>query len=62
VWRTACAWAQYDAPSVRVPAGPEATAFTNANFIAPAQLVDSTQYEAKCVGISPTRGQTTQVP
>ncbi len=58
-WRTACAWAQYDPPTVRVPAGPQVAPFTNANFVSPAQMVDSSQYEARCVGISPSRGQTT---
>lgn len=57
-WRTACAWAQYDPPTVRVPAGPQATPLVDGNFINPAQMVDSSQYEAKCVGVSPSRGQT----
>ncbi len=58
VWKTACVWAQYDPPSVRVPTGPNAPALTNANFINPAQMVDPAQYEAKCVGVSPSKGQT----
>ncbi|MBL9038762.1 MAG: VWA domain-containing protein [Archangium sp.] len=58
-WRTACAWAQYDPPSVRVPAGPQVGPFANTNFVAPAQMVDSTQYESRCIGVSPTRGQAT---
>ena len=57
-WRTACAWAQYDPPTVRVPAGPQAAAFVDQSFINPSQMVDPKQYEAKCVGISPSRGQT----
>ncbi len=42
-WRTACAWAQYDPPSVRVPAGPDLTVNDN-NF---------SFTESKCVGIAP---------
>jgi hypothetical protein len=57
VWKTACVWAQYDPPSVRIPTGPNAPALTNANFINPAQMVDPAQYEAKCVGVSPSKGQ-----
>lgn len=56
-WRTACAWAQYDPPSVRVPAGPQTNPLKDSNFIDPSQMVDSSQYEAKCVGVSPNRGQ-----
>ncbi len=58
VWKTGCAWAQYDPPTVRVPAGPNTPAMTDADFVAPAQLVDSAGYESHCVGVSPTRGQT----
>lgn len=57
-WRTACAWAQYDPPSVRVPAGPQVGPFANNNFVAPAQLVDAAHFESRCVGVSPSRGQT----
>lgn len=57
-WRTACAWAQYDPPTIRVPAGPAATPLTSSHFIDPSQMVDSAQYESRCVGVSPSRGQT----
>lgn len=56
-WKTACAWAQYDPPSVRVPSGPEGTPFTNADFRAPAQLNSEADYDARCLGVSPSRGQ-----
>lgn len=62
VWKTGCVWAQYVFPSIRVPQGPEATPLTNANFYAPSQLVDPSQYESKCVGVSPSRGQVTTTP
>ncbi len=62
VWRTACVWAQYDPPSVRIPAGPEAPALQDQNFIAPSSMVDPAQYESSCVGVSPSRGQTGPVP
>lgn len=62
VWKSACVWAQFDPPSVRVPAGPEAPPLANNNFVAPAQMVDSAQYEARCVGVSPSRGQTGPTP
>ncbi len=56
-WRTACVWAQYDPPTIRVPAGPQASPLTNANFVNPSQMVDPAQYEARCAGVSPSRGQ-----
>jgi hypothetical protein len=58
VWKTACAWAQFAPPSCRVPAGPEAPTLSTANFVAPAQLNEASQYEARCVGISPSVAQT----
>ncbi len=56
-WRTACAWAQYDPPSVREPAGPQLAPFVDANFVRPNQLADSAAYDARCIGISPSKGQ-----
>lgn len=58
VWKTACAWAQFAPPSCRVPAGPETPPMTNGDFIDPAQMVDPSQYETQCVGISPSVAQT----
>ncbi len=55
VWHTACAWAQYAPPSVREPAGPQTNAITPAQFFPPAQLADSAAYDARCVGISPSK-------
>jgi len=51
VWRTACAWAQFD-PPVRVPEGPELQ-FDNSNFIAPSQMVSDADYLLNCVGTKP---------
>jgi hypothetical protein len=56
VWKAACFWAQYDPPSVRVPAGPEIPPLTNANFRPPQQLSNASQYDAECLGVSPSRG------
>ncbi len=61
-WRAACVWAQYDPPSVRVPAGPEAPPLTSASFVAPGDLVEAAQYESRCVGVNPSRGQTGPLP
>jgi len=53
VWRTACAWAQYAPPSIRVPTGAELT-FQNSNFLNPSQMVDDpTTYKGRCVGTPP---------
>jgi hypothetical protein len=52
VWKTACAWAQYDPPQVRVPAGPELT-FEDANFQSPNQMVSAADYASACVGVAP---------
>lgn len=61
-WKAACMWAQYDPPSVRIPTGPEAGPVTNANFFAPSGLVDSSNYDTRCLGVNPSRGQTGPVP
>jgi hypothetical protein len=61
-WKSACVWAQYDPPAVRVPAGPEAQPLTNANFVVPGDLIEPAHYDSRCVGINPSRGQTGPVP
>ncbi|MBE2249934.1 MAG: VWA domain-containing protein [Myxococcus sp.] len=61
-WKAACVWAQYDPPSVRVPAGPETQPLTNSDFYAPANMIEPAHYDARCVGINPSRGQTGPVP
>jgi hypothetical protein len=52
VWRSACAWAQYDPPSVRVPSGPDLT-LTDKNFVPANQLTLPDQFKTQCVGIAP---------
>lgn len=52
VWRTACAWAQYDPPAIREPAGPELL-FTQQNFVRPDQLTSQASYLSRCVGTPP---------
>ncbi|MFZ5468929.1 MAG: cell-cell cohesion protein MtsD [Myxococcota bacterium] len=52
VWRTACAWAQYDPPSIRVPLGPNLT-FADSDFLAPDQLNSSSAYNNRCIGVAP---------
>lgn len=52
VWRTACAWAQYAPPGVRVPLGPD-LALEDGNFYRPDQLTTSTNYLNRCVGQKP---------
>lgn len=52
VWRTACAWAQYAPPSVRVPLGPELT-LEDGDFHRPDRLNDATEYLQRCVGVAP---------
>lgn len=52
VWRTACAWAQYAPPSLRVPLGPELT-LEDANFRRPQDLNDMSEYMQRCVGDNP---------
>jgi hypothetical protein len=52
VWKTACAWAQYAPPSLRVPLGPE-LALENANFRRPDTLNEMSEYMTRCVGDAP---------
>ncbi len=53
VWRTACVWAQYDPPSVRVPTGPEVEVL-NSNFLSPSQMTgDPAAFKSRCVGTAP---------
>ncbi len=56
VWKAACFWAQYDPPSVRVPAGPEGPPLTNADFLVPQDISTPAQYDVTCLGVSPARG------
>ncbi|WP_375771158.1 VWA domain-containing protein [Archangium gephyra] len=51
-WRTACAWAQYAPPSVRVPLGPGLT-LEDGHFVRPDRLNEDTEYRARCVGERP---------
>ena len=51
-WRAACAWAQYDPPTVRTPAGPELT-LTDSDFVPPEQLNEDAEYQTRCVGTAP---------
>ncbi|ATB45743.1 cell-cell cohesion protein MtsD [Corallococcus macrosporus] len=53
VWRTACAWAQYAPPSVRVPLGPELT-FEDGDFRRPDTLSNPWNNQNDCVGIPPS--------
>ncbi|MGV3624272.1 MAG: cell-cell cohesion protein MtsD [Archangium sp.] len=57
VWRSACAWAQYSPPSLRVPAGPETDAIPDSRFFEPQNLITEAHYNDpdKCVGVSPAR-------
>jgi hypothetical protein len=52
VWRVACAWAQYDPPSVRVPLAPD-MAFQNRDFRRPPNLNSTAEYATGCIGIAP---------
>jgi hypothetical protein len=52
VWRSACAWAQYAPPSLRVPLGPELT-LENGNFRRPEDLNEMSEYMRRCVGDAP---------
>jgi hypothetical protein len=47
VWRTACAWAQYD-PPVRIPVGTAIT-FQDTDFIPPYQMILPADYQTQCV-------------
>ena len=51
-WRTACAWAQYDPPSVRVPSGPALT-LSDRDFQEPWELSLPDHFRTGCVGIAP---------
>ncbi len=53
VWRTACAWAQYAPPSVRVPVGPELV-FQDGDFRRPDTLSNPWNNQTDCVGIPPS--------
>ncbi|MFP2960166.1 cell-cell cohesion protein MtsD [Myxococcus sp. 1LA] len=57
VWRTACAWAQYAPPSVRVPLGPE-LAFEDGDFRRPDTLSNPWNNQNDCVGIPPSGSAT----
>ncbi len=48
-WRTACAWAQFDPPGVRVPIGPELV-LRESNFLQPPALRTEADFRTKCVG------------
>ncbi|MDY7226533.1 cell-cell cohesion protein MtsD [Hyalangium rubrum] len=52
VWRSACAWAQYAPPSVRVPLGPELN-LQDSNFRRPPDLNEMSEYMQRCVGDRP---------
>ena len=56
VWRTACVWAQYDPPSVRVPAGPAGEPLVESDFVEPRNLNSAAEYNTSCRGISPVAG------
>lgn len=56
VWRAACFWTQYDPPSVRVPAGPDAPPISPSDFLPPQNLVTPAQYDTGCLGVRPSRG------
>ncbi|SEU38042.1 cell-cell cohesion protein MtsD [Stigmatella erecta] len=52
VWRTACAWAQYAPPGLRVPLGPSLT-LEDGNFRRPQDLDEMSEYMQRCVGDRP---------
>lgn len=56
VWKAACFWAQYDPPSVRVPAGPDGPPLSASDFVDPYSINSPAEYEATCLGVSPARG------
>ena len=60
VWKAACFWAQYDPPSVRVPAGPERAAPERRRTSWPLShhRLAGRATSAACLGVSPSRGQT----
>jgi hypothetical protein len=52
VWRTACAWAQYAPPGLRVPLGPSLV-LEDGNFRRPQDLDEMSEYMQRCVGDRP---------
>ncbi|ADO69855.1 cell-cell cohesion protein MtsD [Stigmatella aurantiaca] len=52
VWRTACAWAQYAPPGLRVPLG-ASLALEDGNFRRPQDLDEMSEYMQRCVGDAP---------
>jgi hypothetical protein len=52
VWKVACAWAQYDASGIRVPAGPDIQV-DDAAFLPPNLLISDPDYLTRCVGTPP---------
>ena len=56
VWKASCFWAQYDPPSVRVPAGPDGPPLSNSDFVSPDNIATPAQYDTTCLGVSPSRG------
>jgi hypothetical protein len=52
VWKTACAWAQYDPSGIRVPAGPDIQV-DDAAFMPPNLLISDPDYLTRCVGLPP---------
>lgn len=56
VWKASCFWAQYDPPSVRVPAGPEMPPLTDGDFRQAYDIDSAAEYEISCLGVSPVRG------
>jgi len=52
VWKVACAWAQYDAAGIRVPAGPDLQV-DDAAFLPPNLLIADSDYRTRCQGTPP---------
>ncbi len=55
VWKAACFWAQYDPPSVRVPAGPDGPPLSDSDFVGPNNIATPAQYDTACLGVPPSR-------
>ncbi|MCP3105042.1 VWA domain-containing protein [Myxococcus sp. K15C18031901] len=53
VWTSACAWAQYAPPSVRVPVGPELT-FAAGDFRTTSNLPNPWDDQRRCIGTTPS--------
>lgn len=51
-WKTACAWARYDPPGIRVPAGPDLT-LQDGDFLTPDRMKSIADYLVNCVGTPP---------